>query len=83
MQYFFFFFDEPDLKDYPDVFFFLYHHHHQQDRPTTTKCTDVIDAQKLLSGKKIIALLWFREDQNFEAQEFIHKNAVCKGSEDP
>ena len=44
---------------------------------------DVIDAQKLLSGKKIIALLECRDDQNFEAQEFIHKNAVCKGSEDP
>ena len=33
--------------------------------------------------KKFIALLECRDDQNFEAQEFIHKNAVCKGSEDP
>ena len=44
---------------------------------------DVIDAQKLLSGKKFIALLECRDDQTFETQEFIHKNAVCKGSEDP
>ena len=33
--------------------------------------------------KNFIALLECREDQNFEAHEFIHKNEVCKGSEVP
>ena len=30
-----------------------------------------------------VSLLECRDDHNFEAQEFIHKNAVCEGSEDP